>query len=423
LVLKPASLVTLLLTLAMTSCSGRAAETPEGSASTVTPTRAEPRRTTSPSADSNLRVVDANLEAHGRRLVSDPAVVTAQGQRYVLHADADAGAHDLLLTRCSSSLCDSAETHLVMSDFRFVSDWPFLALTLDEDGLPIAALAPGAVAEVSDDNAVTVIRCQDVMCSTAVRNSVVVGFHPAAYTLSRVFVTLSDDSFPVFVVEAEKISLTTNPQLVLLVACSDRWCEGANIVTMLTVPSPLEGGQAAEIAVAFGDDGRVAVAFIDANGYVNLAACDLDSCADPSVVTVDSEGQYRYPSIALDYSGNAVLSYQEGNSQDLILSWCGTPTCAQRLSRVVVDTQGEVGLYSTVAMRDFATFVAYTANDSIKLAFCQTPECEEPPQLIPVSGTSGVNVMSLASTTQDVWPWLAYSARSEGLGILMLTSE
>lgn len=118
-------------------------------------------------------------------------------------------------------------------------------------------------------------------------------------------------------------------------------------------------------------------------GELNLATCTAN-CASASptyqVVVVDSaSGVGQYASLALNNSGNPVISYYDVPSGNLLLATC-TASCSSASptwQKVIVDATGDVGRHTSIELdgSDRPVISYYDAtNGNLKLATC-TANC------------------------------------------------
>ncbi len=151
---------------------------------------------------------------------------------------------------------------------------------------------------------------------------------------------------------------------------------------IVTVDSAGNVGQYTSLAL--NASGQPVVSYYDGTNLdLKLATCTAD-CASASptwqLVTVDSVGAVGlYTSLALNASGQPVVSYYDGTNRDLKLATC-TANCATASPTwqiVTVDSGGTVGLYTSLALNASGQpVVSYydQTNGDLKLATC-TANC------------------------------------------------
>ena len=173
--------------------------------------------------------------------------------------------------------------------------------------------------------------------------------------------------------------ITTTLALFALVLLAPALHAAPQIVTVDSV-----GNVGQYTSLALNASGQPVVSYLDrANSALKLATCTAN-CASASptwqIVTVDSGGNVgEYTSLALNTSGQPVVSYSDATNDDLKLATC-TANCASASPTwqiVTIDSGGDVGLYTSLALNTSGQpVVSYLdrTNSALKLATC-TANC------------------------------------------------
>jgi hypothetical protein len=147
----------------------------------------------------------------------------------------------------------------------------------------------------------------------------------------------------------------------------------------ITIDSNGDVGQFSSLALT----GKTAViSYYDVgNPGLKLAKCSIDRidvniCLNPQIATVEtsaSVGLGWYSALALADDGTVVMSYYDGANADLKLATCNLEPILCKTARIVtVDSEGSVGLFTSIALNTDKAVISYynATNGHLKLAIC-----------------------------------------------------
>jgi hypothetical protein len=237
---------------------------------------------------------------------------------------------DLKLVHCNDANC-AARMVTTVDSAGFVG--AYTSLALDASGRPVISYY-----DFSDD-ALKLAHCNDANCATRTITTVDSTDDVGWYTS----LALDASGQPVI-----SYYDRTNDDL-KLVHCNDANCAGGD-ETITTVDSA--GDVGGYTSLALDASGHPVISYYDfSNRDLKLAHCNDANCATRTITTVDNADDVgRYSSLVLDASGQPVISYYDGSTNAALkLAHCNDANCAAK-TITSVDSAGNVGQHTSLAL-------------------------------------------------------------------------
>ena len=156
-------------------------------------------------------------------------------------------------------------------------------------------------------------------------------------------------------------------------------------------------------AIAIGAGGRPVISYFDATNFqLKVARCLEPTCASGAVAQiVDSAGNVgQFTSIAIGGDGLPVVSYYDAGNLDLKVAHCDNADCSASTVRLVAGA-GDTGEFSSIAKAaDGLPVIAFTlgglGGSSAQLAKCSTPDCSGATTILTPDPAAGGQHTSIA---------------------------
>ncbi len=167
-------------------------------------------------------------------------------------------------------------------------------------------------------------------------------------------------------------------------------------------------------SLAIGGDGNPVISYRDAtNTSLKLVHCTNGDCTSVDApMTVDNSGNVgQYSSLAIGTDGNPVISYRDSTQKDLKVAHCTSVDCSGGQTLTVVDSDGNVGNYTALAIGgDGNPVISYrdATNRALKVAHCTNKDCSGGQTLTMVDNDGNVGNYTALAIGTDGNPVISY---------------
>jgi hypothetical protein len=177
-------------------------------------------------------------------------------------------------------------------------------------------------------------------------------------------------------------------------------------------------------SISVAPDGLPVISYYDVtNGDLKVAKCGNPACTSGNTVTaVDTTGNVgQFTSITIGADGLPIISYYDATNGNLKVAKCGNAACTVGNALTAVDTVGNVGQYTSIAIgADGLPIIAYNdaTNADLKVAKCGNADCSAGNTLNAVD--TGTSVLSTSiAVALDGLPVISYIASAGGVWVVL----
>ncbi len=186
----------------------------------------------------------------------------------------------------------------------------------------------------------------------------------------------------------------------------------SNIITTVD----WEGNVGWHTSIAIGADDNPVIAYWDwSNGALKVVKCGNASCSTGNIkTTVDSDGNVGwYTSIAIGGDDLPVISYYDATNKDLKVVKCGNASCTENNIITTVDSKDSVGWYTSLAIGyDDNPVISYQYRAAgvwaLKVVKCGNPSCTSDNEFNEVDSAVPVGEYTSISIGADDYPIISY---------------
>lgn len=271
----------------------------------------------------------------------------------------------LNLAVCHSPTC-SNPTMRVLDDGRRAGWWT--SLELDSSGNPVIAY------HNHDNSSLNIAVCSDPTCETAPTLKLLDGERYNGYTPSLV---LDANNNPIIAyLDYSNLNLK-------LAVCSDPTCTAPPILSVLDSA----GNVGWYPSIALDSNGNPVMSYLRYSDWtIRLAVCSDPACATPPIIrSLGRAGHVRPTSLVLDANDNPIITHADDTNDDLEIIFCDDPTCATKTVRVL-DSDGNSGQFNSLTLdANGYPVVSYFSFEGsageLRLAQCVDSTCEAPAEV------------------------------------------
>ena len=276
----------------------------------------------------------------------------------------------------------------------------YTSITIGWDGLPVISYYDGTNGDLK------VLRCGHASCNESVFPNTITTVDSTGFVGQYTSIAIGTDSFPV--ISYQDI---TNVNLKVL-RCGNTTCFPPASNTITTVDNTAAVGYYTSIAI--GTDNFPVVSYYDGtNDDLKVLHCGNAACtASNTITTVDSTGDVgQYSSITIGTDGLPIISYYNTTNTDLKVLHCGNAACTASNTITTVDSTGNVGVYTSIAIgTDNFPVISYRdmSGSDLKVLHCGNTACTASNTITTVDSADSVGGYTSIAIGADGFPVISY---------------
>jgi LPXTG-site transpeptidase (sortase) family protein len=261
---------------------------------------------------------------------------------------------------CGNTTCTANNTLTIVDATGDVGT--YTSLELNSSGFPVISYHD------ETNTALKVAVCGNATC-TANNTLTTVEDYPLSNVGLDTSLELNSSGFPVISYQDRNITADLK-----VAVCGDATCTANNTITTVDT-----GGASFDTSLALNSNGFPVISYYDTtNRDLKVAVCGDATCtANNTITAVDTTGFVGSDtSLALNSNGFPIISYHASTNRDLKLAVCGNATCTANNTLTIVDSPGNVGLSTSLALNSSGflaiSYLDFTDRD-LKVAVITPP--------------------------------------------------
>ena len=258
------------------------------------------------------------------------------------------------LVKCSTQNYSSSISPLTLDTGSLANE---ISLAIGTDNNPIISYVDAAT------DTLKIIKCTSQNCSS---HNLPVSLVTSTGFISNARLAIGADNNPI--ISFQNGSL-------YIVKCTNQSCTSHNAPQNLDA-TLLTGGYNSTV---IGADGNPIISYNDdTNGALKIIKCTNQNCSLHEAPQTLDLASVQYISMALGSDNNPIISYYDSINKNLKVAKCQTQNCSTNTLIHVIDSGGDVGSYSSIAIgTDNNPIISYYdgTNGDLKVYKCVDQSC------------------------------------------------
>lgn len=303
---------------------------------------------------------------------------------------------EIRVMHCNDPSCAGGDESITTAATLDTLVTGFVSLALDSNGYPTISFAQAEIISILTHN-LTVLHCNDENCSGGDESVEVVEIMPGSSTFFETALALDSSDNPVVTYLDDGIN-----DLKLL-HCNDPNCAGGD--ESINV---LGDGYITNVSLVLDSSDNPVVAYWNGpSDELYVQHCNDTDCAggDENLGIVNHSPSIGVdPSMALDSSGNPIISVYDRTNADLKIVHCNDANCQGGDESIAVpDGPDSVGTSSSLVLDSSGyPVVAYVdqTNNNLKLLHCDNAACIDAANTAPTADAGGPYLSEIDTAVQ-----------------------